>query len=97
MADLLVVAILGIAGYLAFLITVDVPMYVKRWRTETASGSKPLHPLDGLRDVSRRWVVTRDISPFTAVVRIDRGKNDGIRDGMVVVSAQGTLLGTVTK
>lgn len=42
-------------------------------------------------------VVTRDISPFTAVVRIDRGKNDGIRDGMVVLSAQGTLLGTVTK
>ena len=42
-------------------------------------------------------IVTRDLSAFTAVVRIDRGKNDGIKDGMVVLSAQGTLLGTVTK
>lgn len=42
-------------------------------------------------------IVTRDLSSFTAVVRIDRGKQDGVRDGMVVLSAQGTLLGTVTK
>jgi hypothetical protein len=60
----LVIAILGIAGYLAFLITVDVPMYLKRWRADIASGGKPLHPLDGLRDVSRRWVVTHDISEW---------------------------------
>jgi hypothetical protein len=61
---ILVIAIVGIAGYLAFLATVDVPMYLKRWRAEMAKGSKPLHPLDGLRDVSRRWVVTRDISEW---------------------------------
>jgi rod shape-determining protein MreC len=42
-------------------------------------------------------VVTRDLSSFAAVVRIDKGASDGIRAGMVVVSAQGTLLGTVTK
>ena len=30
----LVVAIIGIAGYLAFLMTVDVPMYLSRWRAE---------------------------------------------------------------
>lgn len=42
-------------------------------------------------------IVTRDLSAFTAVVRIDRGKNDGLKDGMVVLSARGTLLGTVTK
>ncbi len=60
----LVVTIVGIAGYLAFLATVDVPMYVKRWREETARGSKPLHPLEGLRDVNRRWVVTHDISEW---------------------------------
>lgn len=42
-------------------------------------------------------IVTRDLSAFTAVVRIDRGGADGIKDGMVVLSAQGTLLGTVTK
>jgi hypothetical protein len=60
----LVITIVGIAGYLAFLATVDVPMYLKRWRAELASGFKPLHPLDGLRDVSKRWVVTRDISEW---------------------------------
>jgi hypothetical protein len=60
----LVIAIVGIAFYLAFLATVDVPMYVKRWRAELASGFKPLHPLDGLRDVSKRWVVTREHSEW---------------------------------
>jgi len=60
----LLIAILGIAFYLAFLATVDVPMYVKRWREELARGSTPLHPLEGLRDVNRRWVVTRDISEW---------------------------------
>jgi len=37
---ILAVAILGIAGYLAFLMTIDVPMYVSRWRagaTDAAS------------------------------------------------------------
>jgi hypothetical protein len=61
---ILVIASVGIAGYLAFLATVDVPMYLKRWRAEMANGSKPLHPLEGLRDVSKRWVVTRDISEW---------------------------------
>jgi hypothetical protein len=60
----LVVTIVGIAGYLAFLATVDVPMYLKRWRAEIANGSKPLRPMEGLRDVSVRWVVTRDISEW---------------------------------
>jgi hypothetical protein len=60
----LVIAIAGIAGYLAFLITIDVPMYLKRWRADMAAGSKPLHPLEGLRDVSKRWVVTHDISEW---------------------------------
>lgn len=56
----LVVSILGIAAYLAFLMTVDVPMYLSRWRTEVGDGSNLLKPLDGLRDVSTRWVVTHD-------------------------------------
>src|ERR1700716_800630 len=30
---ILVVTIIGIVGYLAFLMTVDVPMYLNRWRT----------------------------------------------------------------
>ena len=36
----LVVAIVGIAGYLAFLMTIDVPMYLSRWRAEVGDGSK---------------------------------------------------------
>ena len=45
----LVIAIIGIAGYLVFLATVDVPMYVTRWKTERAPG-KRLRPLEGLWD-----------------------------------------------
>ena len=62
---ILAIAISGIAGYLAFLITVDVPMYLSRWRAEAADGSKlRLRPLEGLRDVSTRWVVTHDLAEW---------------------------------
>jgi hypothetical protein len=60
----LAVSITGIAAYLAFLMTVDVPMYLSRWRAEMAGGSKPLGPLEGLRDVSTRWVVTHDLAEW---------------------------------
>jgi hypothetical protein len=56
----LAIAIIGIAGYLAFPMTIDVPMYLSRWRSEIADGGKLLRPLEGLRDVSTRWVVTHD-------------------------------------
>lgn len=58
----LIVAIVGIAFYLAFLMTIDVPMYLSRWRVEAANGRRRLGPLEGLRDVSTRWVVTHDIA-----------------------------------
>lgn len=58
----LAIAISGIAGYLAFLITIDVPMYLSRWRAKRADGNKHLGPLEGLRDVSTRWVVTHDFA-----------------------------------
>ena len=60
----LVIAIIGIAGFLAFLATIDVPMYLTRWRAEVANGSRSLSPLEGLRDVSVRWVVTHDIAEW---------------------------------
>jgi len=60
----LAVVIIGIAGYLAFLMTVDVPMYLSRWRADVADGSKRLGPLEGLRDVSTRWVVTHDLAEW---------------------------------
>jgi hypothetical protein len=61
---ILAVACLGIAGYLVFLITVDVPMYVHRWRDKMANGNRLLRPLEGLRDASTRWVVTRDLAAW---------------------------------
>jgi hypothetical protein len=60
----LAVAIVGIAGYLAFLMTVDVPMYLSRWRAGVADGSRLLKPLEGFRDVSTRWVVTHDLAEW---------------------------------
>jgi hypothetical protein len=60
----LAIAIVGIAGYLAFLMTVDVPMYLSRWRAGIADGSRLLSPLDGLRDVSTRWIVTHDLAEW---------------------------------
>ena len=60
----LAIACIGIAGYLIFLLTVDVPMYVGRWRDKAANGSRRLRPLEGLRDASTRWVVTRDFAAW---------------------------------
>ena len=48
-------------GYLAFLVTVDVPMYLSRWRAGHPQG-KLLGLIEGMRDVSTRWVVTHDIT-----------------------------------
>ena len=60
----LIITIVGIAGYLAFLATVDVPMYLSRWRADVANGTRPLSYLEGVRDVSVRWVVTHDLAEW---------------------------------
>jgi hypothetical protein len=60
----LAVAIIGIAGYLAFLTLIDVPMYLNRWQYGLADGGKALSPLEGLRDASTRWIVTHDFSQW---------------------------------
>jgi hypothetical protein len=60
----LILAIVGIAGYLAFLATIDVPMYLTRWRAGAANGSRLLSPVEGIRDASVRWVVTHDIAEW---------------------------------
>jgi len=49
--------VFGLA-YVAFMATVDVPMYVSRWVADQASGRQYLTLAEGLRDVSARWVVT---------------------------------------
>ena len=56
------VAIAGIAGYLAFLATIDVPMYFARWQEDVANGKALLGLLSGLYDVSTRWAVTHDVA-----------------------------------
>ena len=54
--------VVGIAGYLAFLVTIDVPMYFARWQMDLANGKELLGILAGLHDVSTRWVVTHDVA-----------------------------------
>jgi hypothetical protein len=58
----LIVAVIGIAGYLAFLITIDVPMYLGRWHDGIAGGAEFLGPVQGFRDACTRWVVTHDFA-----------------------------------
>ena len=60
----LVIAITGIAGYLAFLVTIDVPMYLSRWRAGLVEGSKQLGFLEGLHDARTRWIVTHDFAQW---------------------------------
>jgi len=58
----LITAIAGIVFYLAFLMTIDVPMYLSRWKAGLADGSELLGLFEGLRDVSTRWIVTHDVA-----------------------------------
>jgi hypothetical protein len=60
----LTIAITGIAGYLAFLVTIDVPMYLSRWQAELANGGKLLGAIEGLHDARTRWVVTHDFAQW---------------------------------
>ena len=60
-AVVLVIAIVGIAGYLVFLATIDVPMYLTRWQADSI---RRLSVLEGLWDASVRWVVTHDIAEW---------------------------------
>jgi hypothetical protein len=54
----------GIAGYVVFMATVDVPMYFNRWQADLASGKEFLDLLAGLHDVATRWVVSHDIAQW---------------------------------
>ena len=60
----LVASIVCTVLYLAFLVTVDVPMYFNRWRAGRADGKVHLPLFEGLRDVSTRWVVTHDLAQW---------------------------------
>jgi hypothetical protein len=60
----IVTAVAGIAGYLAFLVTIDVPMYFERWQADLTSGRQFLGVIAGLHDVSTRWAVTHDFAQW---------------------------------
>ena len=54
----------GIAAYVVFMATVDVPMYFGRWQADLASGKDYLGLIAGLHDVATRWIVTHDIAQW---------------------------------
>src|SRR5260370_5217036 len=54
----LAIAIGGIVAYLAFLMTIDVPMYLGRWQADLPDGTKPLGALEVLPDGPPPWLLT---------------------------------------
>src|SRR5262249_24765803 len=46
-------------AYVVFMATVDVPMYLARWRADEQSGRSYLTLRRGLHDIATRWIVTR--------------------------------------
>ena len=57
-------AVVGIAGYVVFMLVIDVPMYFGRWQADVASGKELLGLVAGLWDVSTRWAVTHEITEW---------------------------------
>jgi hypothetical protein len=49
----------GGLAYVAYMFTVDVPMYWSRWTSDEGAGRRYLDLGQGLVDVSTRWVVSR--------------------------------------
>lgn len=47
------------AAYVVFMGTVDVPMYVRRWRADSRASKQYLSFAEGVRDSLDRWIVTR--------------------------------------
>lgn len=52
-------AIAGGASYITFMMFVDVPMYLSRWRADLVAGHEYLSLREGMRDVLERCIVTR--------------------------------------
>jgi hypothetical protein len=56
--------IAGVGCYLAFLVMIDVPMYLGRWHADLAAGKQFLGVFSGLYDVGTRWIVTHDVTQW---------------------------------
>jgi hypothetical protein len=61
---LIVATAAGAAGYVLFMSTVDVPMYVLRWQVDLTDGRQILGFVAGLQDVASHWVVTHSIAQW---------------------------------
>jgi rod shape-determining protein MreC len=61
---------------------------------EEALGSKQARPEDQLLAAN---VIAEDTSGLKRMIAIDRGSNDGLDEGMVVLSRGGSLVGTVSR
>lgn len=62
-AELLPVAIAGIAAafcFVTFMVVVDIPMYLRRWREGRRAQARYLSARDGLRDAIERRIATHD-------------------------------------
>jgi hypothetical protein len=59
---IIVLTAAGAAGYVVFMVTIDVPMYLQRWQAATAAGQPVLGLFAGLHDLTSRWIVTHDIA-----------------------------------
>ena len=57
-------AAIGATAYVAFMCTVDVPMYLARWHEDMANGREFLGLVAGLHDAATRWIVSRDIADW---------------------------------
>lgn len=54
----LAAGLLAAVGYVTFMCTVDVPMYLSRWLADESAHRTYLSLREGLADVASRWVVT---------------------------------------
>ena len=61
-------ATIGIAGYVVFMCSVDVPMYVARWRADIGHGREFFGLASGLHDLATRWIVTHDAARWDGEV-----------------------------
>jgi hypothetical protein len=57
-------AAVGTAGYVIFMVGVDVPMYAARWHEQLADSYQPLGLFAGLYDLATRRVITWDIAQW---------------------------------
>ena len=57
-------AAVGASAYVAFMCTIDVPMYFLRWQADAASGREFFGLFGGLYDAATHWVVSRDIAAW---------------------------------